>query len=98
MANLYQLAHELEIAPKELERWLKSRGLGAGKNISSRAQREARAHFRDTADHPMADALKDRDGLGTVARHEELTFGFTLHSVCIICATLHRLALHCTSF
>ena len=73
MANLYQLAHELETTPKELEKWLKSRGLGAGKNISSRATREARAHFMDSHDHPMASALQERDGLGSVARHEELT-------------------------
>ena len=73
MANLYQLAQELDTTPQELKTWLKARGLGAGKSISSRAAREARAHFADIADHPMADALNDRDGLGAVARHEELT-------------------------
>ena len=72
MANLYQLAEELEVSPKTLQKWLKSRGLGAGKTISSRAAREAKSHFSATDSHPMAGALEDRGGLGDVKRHEEL--------------------------
>lgn len=72
MANLYQLAEELNVTPKTLERWLKSNGLGGGKSISNRATQSARAHFKDTSAHPMADALQDREGLGDVARHEDL--------------------------
>ena len=73
MSSLYQLAEELNVTPKALERWLKSNGLGGGKRISNRATQSARAHFRDMSAHPMAGALEERDGLGAVARHEELT-------------------------
>ena len=71
--SLYQLAEELGVSPKSLQRWLKSKGLGAKKSLTRRAADEARAHFKEPADHPMAHALAVTSRQSEVARHEELT-------------------------
>lgn len=71
MANLFQLAEELSVTPNVLKKWLRSRGLGSGDTLSSRAAREARSHFTSEHSHPMASALNVREGLGVVKRHED---------------------------
>ena len=69
--NVYQLAEELNLTPKKLQKWLKSKGFGAGTNISHKAELKARAQFM-IPEGPMAHVLEsERIGLGKVLRHEE---------------------------